>query len=127
VQHRHRNPAQIAGRSVRQPPAIAQDDHRHSADRNGSKTAPLRGGLRREAGPEQVGVALHAGKLTPDPSHGPGLILEVLRTSGRREQRPSPSQRGRSRTVFITVIVTLIALIGIGRILLGVHAGSFPR
>jgi hypothetical protein len=72
------HPAQIAGYSVRQPSAIAQDDHRHSADRNGNKTAPLRGGLRREAGPEQVGVALHAGKIAQDPSHGPGLILEVL-------------------------------------------------
>ena len=32
-----------------------------------------------------------------------------------------PAVRGRWRTVFITVIVTLIALIGISRILLGVH------
>ena len=32
-----------------------------------------------------------------------------------------PAARGRWRTVFITVIVTLVALIGISRILLGVH------
>ncbi len=32
-----------------------------------------------------------------------------------------PAARGRWRTVFITVIVTLIALIGVSRILLGVH------
>jgi len=32
-----------------------------------------------------------------------------------------PAARGRARTAFITVIVTLVALIGISRILLGVH------
>src|SRR3984885_5318276 len=32
-----------------------------------------------------------------------------------------PAARGRWRTVFVTVIVTLVALIGISRILLGVH------
>ena len=32
-----------------------------------------------------------------------------------------PAARGRWRTVFITVIVALVALIGISRILLGVH------